>query len=128
MHWENCALFGLIGDKRPGDSFRCDGWRLMLPHTKDMPAERQKIGVSLEIALLVARDLGSPIDVVRARWLEVSRTRVPETSINEDCQPVAGEDHVCATAQGGYRAHTDAIAQPAMMEHAPQCKLRDGAR
>jgi hypothetical protein len=100
----------------------------MLPYTKYTPAERHERGVSVEIALLVARDLGSPIDVVRARWLEVSRTRMPEAAINEDCQPTARKDYVRATAQCGYRAHTDAVAEPAMMELASQRELWNGAR
>lgn len=66
----------------------------MLRDAEDAPAAFTQLAVHFPVAFPVAGDLGFPEFPIPLRRPVAPRTAMPETAINEDCQPLLAEGEV----------------------------------
>lgn len=105
------------------DSIRRRVRRLVLPHAVNVPTRFGENTVVSAVAFDVGLQLFSPPARVGSRLSRVSRTAVPEATINEHGDPRAHEDDVSSTPYAGYRSVIDAVTQSASVELSAKRKL-----
>lgn len=97
----------------------------MLPEPQDSPPKRLELFACHQIALDVARNLGSPVVDVGARLDVMDRAAMPETAVNIDSNFLFGEDDVGLAAPVFLIGRVvDSVPQTGTMEAASDSKLR----
>lgn len=96
---------------------------VVLPKTKNAPAQISKGTISLPISLDVARQLRLPVVCVRLRSRPMRGATVPETTVDEDRDMRLCEDDVCAYPQRRGQAEVDPVAPATRMKPTAHCQL-----
>lgn len=99
---------------------------LVLPGANDDPASGGELAVGVPIAELIGDDLGHPETPIGTRGGPVERAAVPEATIDEHCDPLAGECDVGAATERRYHRSVDAEAETGTVKEPADGELRPG--
>ena len=95
----------------------------MLPVPQDEPSSIGEIRGGTEIAPGVSIDFGFPVALVRLRRNEVLGAPVPETPVDEHCDPSSGEDDVYPPSLVVGDREINAVPKTMSMEQATDKQL-----
>lgn len=114
-----------MGSSRDDDALRHLGRPLMLPEPQDSPPFLLESPGRVEIPLAVSLDLRTPVGSICPRRDEVLGAAVPETTVDEHCDPPPGKHDVGSSAAvRSERRVVDAVAEACGMEESPDGELR----
>lgn len=118
---------GQLGERVTHPSGRV-AWVLVFPHPNRVPPHVRESRVGVRIALNVPRELRLPVRAVRARYLRVLRTAVPEAAVEEDGNALTREGDI--NTDEATTRHSDRIvaaeAEPSAMKRRTEDDLRPG--
>lgn len=97
----------------------------MLPYPRNAPPHLPRSNFGIAIASNVPEDLGAPPFSVPLRPGPVGRTPVPKATIDEDREPVSGEDQIAASPESGQRV-IDSESEPLAVKSASDGELGRG--